>query len=297
METGGVAVDAGSDEGRTSASTLQDQRNSARAGAVGMERFAEDLARSAADRPSKLQRLTPASDDGSDSTPRSEVPSAAQTPGSWLPPTHQIYGNDSLPESGYFSPKPMRYHAAHIPTSVVPSTEPSPTTSINASTTSVQNSPLELPRTPSEYTERPVVSRDLSNASTASTATVRASDYVSGPVTAQTVQRIQSQFPNQAYSALQSQRHAPPYPSHILRTRSSHPSQHPSHYSSHTAVVSSHAHGHGMSETGSKTVGNSPVSSPGLFAPRSSPIRNPYSEEGSYSSPYLHFTQRQMPKE
>ncbi|KAF2235187.1 kinase-like protein, partial [Viridothelium virens] len=52
--------------------------------------------------------------------------------------------------------------------------------------------------------------------------------------------------------------------------------------------------------SGSKTVGNSPAGSPGLFTPTASPVRahaSHFEEDGYYSTPYLHFTHMQAPKE
>jgi SNF1-activating kinase 1 len=48
-------------------------------------------------------------------------------------------------------------------------------------------------------------------------------------------------------------------------------------------------------DTGVKTAGNSPASSPGLFSP-STPEVKPF-DGGPYPSPYMHHTQRQAPKE
>ncbi|KAF2085953.1 kinase-like protein, partial [Saccharata proteae CBS 121410] len=98
------------------------------------------------------------------------------------------------------------------------------------------------------------------------------------------------QYPNQSYAALHAQQYPSGYPPSLLRTRSSHPSSHiPSTSLDHDAI-----------EPGSRTTGNSPSGSPGLFNPLNPPVRPtlaPPEEPGYYSSPYLHYTHRQAPKE
>ena len=103
-------------------------------------------------------------------------------------------------------------------------------------------------------------------------------------------------YPNQAFSVLQSQYHPPPYLPHPLRKRSSHPSQ----FASYSASAVSHRHSkeYGNADPGSKTAGNTPASSPKLFTPdQGSPVSDMATDGGTYSSPFLHWTQRQAPKE
>jgi [calcium/calmodulin-dependent protein kinase] kinase len=51
-------------------------------------------------------------------------------------------------------------------------------------------------------------------------------------------------------------------------------------------------------DSGSRTVGNSPASSPGLFSPATPPLAQVQQpDDGFYSSPWLHHTHRQAPKE
>ncbi|KAL4896476.1 hypothetical protein BDV59DRAFT_198849 [Aspergillus ambiguus] len=91
-------------------------------------------------------------------------------------------------------------------------------------------------------------------------------------------------YPDQSYAVLQSQIH-PTYQPPYLRTRSSYPSR----TESLSRIGSARA---------SRTVGNTPVSSPGLFSfrsPRSTPFAS--DDEGATSSPYLHPTHLQPPKE
>ncbi|KAH7389496.1 hypothetical protein DE146DRAFT_767826 [Phaeosphaeria sp. MPI-PUGE-AT-0046c] len=210
--------------------------------------------------------------DENDSTPRSEVPSLPDAvTASLLSQMHPLQ-----PEPSYFSPQPRRIYAANIPRSN-PSSEPSPTSSTNASATSI--SLLEP-----------------SPAHGSGPATVRASiaepthTYVPPP------QQLRDGpvYPNQSYAALHLQQYPP-----IVRSRSSHPA--------HSAAVSlsslstfglAHDHYRDIMESAPRTVGNSPVSSPGLFDPnnrRSKEIQQP--NDGLYSSPWLHHMHRQAPKE
>ncbi|KAH0543620.1 hypothetical protein FGG08_002058 [Glutinoglossum americanum] len=103
-------------------------------------------------------------------------------------------------------------------------------------------------------------------------------------------------YPNQAFSVLQSQYNPPPYLPHPLRKRSSHPSQ----FTSYSASAVSHRHSRelGNTDPGSKTAGNTPASSPKLYTPgQGSPVSDMTNDGGIYSSPFLHWTQRQAPKE
>ncbi|ORY12230.1 hypothetical protein BCR34DRAFT_482943 [Clohesyomyces aquaticus] len=254
-----------------------------------------------------------AEDRDNDHTPRSEfVPSVPATPAAKLPQQQQHQKHLSVAgEPSYFSPQPLRLYSTRLPasapTSTANSTEASP---IDAS---ASPGPALLPRPslstqPSDFTiqRRPSVQRDLSSTSNTSVATVRAqSAEPSTQITPPSKpHRDGPHYPNQSYAALQSQHYPPPYAPHytphVLRTRSSHPS----HYASHSVAQLStfglpHEHVHNIMDSGSRTVGNSPASSPGLFSPTTPPLRPvPASEEhGYYSSPYLHHTHRQAPKE
>lgn len=92
-------------------------------------------------------------------------------------------------------------------------------------------------------------------------------------------------YPDQSYAVLQSQIH-PTYRPPQLWTRSSYPS----HADPRTRFFSSRA---------SRTAGNSPTSSPGLFSFRSTRPNSlaASDDEGRISSPYLHPTHLQPPKE
>ena len=92
-------------------------------------------------------------------------------------------------------------------------------------------------------------------------------------------------YPDQTYASLQSQVH-PTWQPPFLRTRSSYPSR------ADTRVRI-------FPTRPSRTAGNSPTSSPGLFSVRG--LRTPpfiaSDDEGRISSPYLHPTHLQPPKE
>jgi serine/threonine protein kinase len=235
--------------------------------------------------------------DEADNTLRSEVPSSADVVSG---DSQQVHGE---PEPGYFfSPRPLRPYGSRLPTSASASTEPSPTTSANASTTSV-NGPFghsEHSFLPTDQQGRPGYVRDYSNNSTNSVATVRA--HTVDPQATSTPpsksERDGPHFPNQSYAALQSQHYPVPY-GYPGRTRSLHPSHLSSHSVSHTSAFGFPYNYHNdIMDTGSRTAGNSPATSPGLFNPSNQPPRHGHDfDDGSYSSLYLHHTHRQAPKE
>ena len=104
-----------------------------------------------------------------------------------------------------------------------------------------------------------------------------------------------SQHPDRTFEALQYPQYPPPRPSRMPRTRSSHSSgfSHTgSSYNEHIAKDTAHNHG------GSRTVGNTPTQSPGLYSP-SVPSRNkpPNTDDGRSSSQILHVAHLQEPKE
>ncbi|KAL9115516.1 MAG: hypothetical protein Q9227_000837 [Pyrenula ochraceoflavens] len=103
-------------------------------------------------------------------------------------------------------------------------------------------------------------------------------------------------YPDQSFSALHSQIY-PSRPAPLLRTRSSHPSPH----SLYTDLSSNTRPGRDRERTSpdvaSKTAGNTPTSSPGLFSPRASRSTPPAGEPGQAGSPHLHPTQFQTPRE
>ncbi|MCJ1467757.1 hypothetical protein MMC07_006382 [Pseudocyphellaria aurata] len=101
-------------------------------------------------------------------------------------------------------------------------------------------------------------------------------------------------YPDQSFAALQTQHYPPPSRPHRLRTRSSNPSQ----GSSYSSGTSRSRDGTNMLP-GAKTTGNTPAQSPGLFTPTISRSKNPgdESEESHYSTPLLHPTHLQAPKE
>ena len=98
--------------------------------------------------------------------------------------------------------------------------------------------------------------------------------------------RGQPVYPNQSYAVLQSQVHPTYHHQRGLRPRSSYPSR---------IDTSSW-----FSETrASRTAGNTPVSSPGLFSVKTSTSTTPSGseDENRFGSPFLHPTHLQPPKE
>jgi serine/threonine protein kinase len=222
----------------------------------------------------------------SDCTPRSEAPS--------LP--------DAITVSllSYFSPQPRRLYAS-LPRSTPASSEPSPTSSTNASATSftvlepaIAEGVEQSFRT--AQPERPAFQRDISSASTTSNATVRANSVEPVHTYAASTQQLRDGpvYPNQSYAALHMQQYPP-----IVRSRSSHPAHSAANsLSGLSAFGVSPDHYRDIMESAPRTAGNSPVSSPGLFDPnnrRSKHVEQP--DDGLYSSPWLHHMHRQAPKE
>ncbi|KAL1959230.1 hypothetical protein VTO42DRAFT_2736 [Malbranchea cinnamomea] len=96
-------------------------------------------------------------------------------------------------------------------------------------------------------------------------------------------------YPDQSYAVLQQQVHPTYHSPPGLRTRSSYPSQYPLSIS----TASTWNQGSSESSQTSRTVGNTPLSSPGLFSPRAA---HSMSQPNKRQSP-LHPTYLQEPKE
>jgi len=215
-------------------------------------------------------------------------------------------------EGGYFAPRHLLNHTTYLPLTSTTSTDSSPVRSSYASSSSLHGTqPTQCDPGVATFThaERPGVLRDLSSVSTASTQTIlptRTSttsarlptftSQTSDPATAPR-QRDGPVYPNQAFSVLQSQVYPPPYQPHPLRTRSSHPSQHSTYSSS--AASARHSRENPDMKPGSRTEGNTPSPSPGLFTPSfPSPSQASETDDDShYSRPFLHPSHRQAPKE
>lgn len=247
------------------------------------------------------QRFSHGAHGEDDSTPRSEVPSLPDAVTASL--LSQMQPLD--PEPNYFSPQPRRLYTSHIPRSAPVSSESSPASSTNASTTSIAPAPPaaivepgDLPDTSSLHLDRPTFQRDLSSASTATNATVRANtidsirSYTAAP-------RDGPVYPNQSYAALHLQQHPSPYIPPIVRSRSTHPAHSAANsISGLSSFGLPHDHYRDIMDSGPRTVGNSPVSSPGLFDPKNHRLPQvDQPNDGLYSSPWLHHTHRQAPKE
>ncbi|OAL48719.1 kinase-like protein [Pyrenochaeta sp. DS3sAY3a] len=245
----------------------------------------------------QVRSASPAFDEN-DSTPRSEVPSVPDAlSASYITQAHPLD-----PEPSYFSPQPLRLFASAIPRSTPTSANPSPSNSTNASNASLPVT--ELPTVPetshlAPHADRPVFLRDMSSASTASNTTVRASsvDPILSSIPAS--RRDGPVYPNQSYAALHLQQHPTPHVPPIVRSRTTHPTHSAANSLSSLATFGIHdEHYRDLVDSGARTVGNSPVSSPGLFDPtnrRSANIEQ--RDDGLYSSPWLHHTHRQPPKE
>lgn len=102
-------------------------------------------------------------------------------------------------------------------------------------------------------------------------------------------------YPDQSYAAAQNQIHPPAYKPPFLRSRSSYPSHFGFPFQS-TAL--SWLRDPSSRPQGSRTAGNTPISSPGLFtSPISRPTSSAGSEDGRIGGSYLHPTHMQEPKE
>ncbi|KAI4628693.1 hypothetical protein J4E83_003246 [Alternaria metachromatica] len=234
--------------------------------------------------------------DENDCTPRSEVPSVPEALNASL--LSQIHTLD--PEPSYFSPQPLRIYSSPIPRDTPASSNPSPSTSAHASQASLSTVNEAAPAA-APAPDRPAFMRDLSSASTASNVTVRANSVDPiHPYALPPRHRDGPVYPNQSYAALHLQQYPQPYVPPIVRSRSSHPSHSAANsLSSLGAFGLSHEHYRDIMESAPRTVGNSPVSSPGLFNPTTRrPSQEPdQPDDGTYSTPWLHHTHRQAPKE
>lgn len=196
------------------------------------------------------------------------------------------------PEPGYFSPQPLRPYAVAI-------ARASPASP--ASPASLASSSHPSPAPPGH--DRPVFQRDLSTASTASNATVRAHawPYAASPTAAAADLRPRdvSVYPNQSYAALHVEQHPPPHPASLARSRSSHPAHATANSLSSLAGFGRHSgHYRDIMDSAPRTAGNSPVNGPGLFDPtmrRSTHLETLH--HGLHSTPWLHPAHRQPPKE
>ncbi|KAH7380019.1 serine/threonine-protein kinase PAK1 [Pyrenochaeta sp. MPI-SDFR-AT-0127] len=226
-----------------------------------------------------------------DSTPRSEVPSIPDA----LSATLLTQPHTLDPEPSYFSPQPLRLYSSPIARSTPASSDPSPSASTNASAAS-----LSIATLPSAtHADRPLFQRDISTTSTTSNATVRANSVEPFHTYTASSRRDGPVYPNQSYAALHLQQHPTSHMPPFVRSRSSHPAHSAANsLSSLSTFGISDDHYRDIMESAPRTVGNSPVSSPGLFDPNNRRSRNlEQPDDGLYSSPWLHHTHRQPPKE
>lgn len=220
-------------------------------------------------------------DSDANSTPRSEIPSLPDAVTASL----LAQMNPLAPEPSYFSPQPRRVYPSHIPSSTPASSEPSPTSS---------NGILDA----ATHLDRPAFQRDLSSTSTN---TVRANsvDPISTYAPSSLHLRDGPVYPNQSYAALHLQQHPTSHIPPIVRSRSSHPAHSAANsLSGLSAFGLAHNYYRDVMESAPRTVGNSPISSPGLFDPKNHLSHLPEQpNDGLYSSPWLHHMHRQAPKE
>ncbi|KAI9761158.1 MAG: hypothetical protein M4579_001205 [Chaenotheca gracillima] len=248
-------------------------------------------------------------------TPRSEAPSTTLTPlssGSRPSPSLEDVNRD------YFASYAAMYSGSlhPLPSPISSSANSSASNSANVSTASIpelrssphQSSPSPSPALSTSSQDSSDMRRDLIRARAARSAGAPDPPSVPAAFTSsfhptQNVDSSTAQgerdypiYPNQAHSALHAQAYPPPHVPPPVRTRSFHPHQHSSYSASATARRMSRDLSH--VEPGSRTVGSTPVSSPGLFGPAGPPPASaPPVDAGHYNSPYLHWTQKQRPKE
>lgn len=223
-------------------------------------------------------------------TPTSELsslPSSIHTPAaSWtsedlisLPSQDPRLGDPLIQRRGdYFPPVLHNRNVAEV------SRETSTSSLSSASDESLVHRRRDSTSAQQSPERRPPVLRDLS------TRTVIQDTSKDTPLPAVPIQRYPI-YPNQSFAALHSQQYPPPYP---LRTRNSHPSQTLAH-----PVSAPRSRAYSAMPSGAKSVGNTPAQSPSLFIP-STPKNKRHGEdfeENAYSTPKLHPTQLQKPKE
>ncbi|KDB27463.1 CAMKK protein kinase [Trichophyton interdigitale MR816] len=100
-------------------------------------------------------------------------------------------------------------------------------------------------------------------------------------------------YPNQSYAMLQQQIHPAPYRSPTLRTRSSYPSHSDFAFPQPTTPWARESN----ASPNSRTVGNTPISSPGLFSARTPRTSPSIGSEDGQAGAHLHRTHMQEPKE
>ncbi|GAB7364879.1 hypothetical protein MBLNU230_g5670t1 [Neophaeotheca triangularis] len=186
----------------------------------------------------------------------------------------------------YFVSDPAGYRRQAQETARSPALRPVASVAGNETTATGHIFPPTTPGT------RPPVHRDVSHLTNASFESTDSSKTVTP--TSQPRQR--PAFPNQSYAALQDQVYPPPHVAPILRQRNSQPGNAPQIYTFSSALASNYG-------SGSRTAGNSPAGTPGsgLYSPPSARAHSEYNQNeqhlSTYASPFLHFTQRQAPKE
>lgn len=222
-------------------------------------------------------------------TPASFAPSAAVEETTLPQHRHAAADTGSQPE-GYFPIAPPLM--SHASTSV---SEQSTSAGIADSASGYPPDPPSL-SSPSTPSERASVSRDAAAESvvgpTYNPESTRPTSVPTFQSTSLSRRRDISdypQYPNQSFAALQKH---PAHP-HPLRTRTSNPLHELSSTSSNVGSTGYLPH----VPSGARTTGNTPAQSPGLFSPTFGKKTTTESEDGGYSTPMLHPTHLQAPKE
>lgn len=232
------------------------------------------------------QKALNVSDGGDLQTPRSEIPIHIKV----LSPSTNGEASQPAPSSDYFGAVPSSDLHRTASTTPVPTAV---TSSSGVTATGQIQKPVQAHALRSSD-DRPTPHSHVSSFSVESADSNATLTANNGAVSAPSAsQQRRPAFPDQSHAALHSQvypvrHHAPP----VLRQRSSHPGQI---YTFTSALASIH-------QSGTRTVGNSPAVTPGagLFTPHAAPPPEEYESPetpGTYSSPFLHFTHRQAPKE
>ncbi len=202
---------------------------------------------------------------------------------------HAEAGSEAQPEE-YFPPAP--HSIPHIADSA---NEPSISTGVveQANCFTSEAPSLSSPSTPSERASAPrdAASETVDNPSfnAESPRPTSVPNFQSASLSRRRDISDYPQYPNQSFAALQKH---PAHP-HPLRTRTSNPLHELSSTSSNASTPNYLPH----VPSGARTTGNTPAQSPGLFSPTLGKKPAAESDDGGYSTPLLHPTHLQAPKE
>lgn len=203
-----------------------------------------------------------------------------------------------MPECHAHSKRPVSYLGPRMPQSTDAADlirAGSTSTLSSASGDALANSHLEIGSAPESPDAHPPVGRGLPTDIASSSTHPEPSRPTSVPIALSRRDGAgYPNYPNQSFSALQSQSHTLYYPSRPLRARNSHSSQN----SLNTSGMGDSRYAPTMA-SGARTVGSTPIHSPHLFTPTASRNRasGDESEDSHYNTPLLHHTHLQAPIE